>query len=338
MKSTKSMKLMAYVVVREFKAPIFAIVLAGASMLYSDSLLAQTGGGVTRIISPFAAGGAREVLARTFYQEFGAAIGHSVIVESKPGAGGAIGTVFVGRADPDGRTLLMAASSHFVSAATGAKPGYDPVKEFIPVAEVGTQNYVLMIDAALPAKNVGEFVRYAKQNAGALNYGSAGIGSSTHLAMAYFNSTAGIDLVHVPYKSTQEAINDIIGGRSHAVIVPSAGVMAYVSNPKLRILGVTSKERSSLLPNVPAIAQDGLPGYTFESWFGLLAPARTPAATIAKLSAAANTALTNPEVKARLVAQGVTPVVSSQAAFNKVFLADAILMAQVVKAAKLAAD
>jgi len=314
------------------------LALALLAGLQAPLATAQPGGGVTRIVVPFAAGGAREVLARTFYQEFSAAIGQTVIIESKPGAGGAIGTVSVGKAEPDGRTLLMAASSHFVTAATGAKPTYDPVKEFVPVAEVGTQNYVLIISASLPAKNVAEFIRHAKSRPGELNYGSAGIGSSTHLAMAYFNSVAGIDLLHVPYKSTQEATNDVVGGRAHAVIVPNAGVMAYANNPKLRIIGVTSKERSSLLPNVPAIAQDGLPGYEFESWFGVLAPAGTPAALVEKLNAAINKALALPEVKSRLVAQGVTSTPGSVANFNKVFLADHVLMTRVVKDAKLTAE
>ncbi|GAB3494802.1 tripartite tricarboxylate transporter substrate binding protein [Curvibacter fontanus] len=317
---------------------ILTLALAGLALLQSPLAQAQAGGAITRIISPFAAGGAREVLARTFYQEFGSAMGQTVIIESKPGAGGAIGTVFVGRAEPDGRTLLMAASSHFVTAATGAKPVYDPIKEFVPVAEIGTQNYVFIISAALPTKNVTEFVRYAKQHAGELNYGSAGVGSSTHLAMAYFISVAGIDMLHVPYKSTQEAANDVIGGRAHAVIVPSAGVVAYANNPKLRIIGVTSKTRSALLPNVPAIAQDGLPAYEFESWFGVLAPAGTPPVLVEKLNTAINKALANPEVKTRLAAQGVTPVPGSAAAFNKVFLADHALMNRVVKDAKLTAE
>ncbi len=317
---------------------ILTLVLACLALVQAPTAAAQSGTPITRIIIPFAPGGAREVLARTFYQEFAAALGQTVIIESKPGAGGAIGTAFVGRAEPDGRTLLMAASSHFVTAATGAKPSYDPLKEFLPVAEVGTQNYVLIISAALPAQNVVEFMRHAKQRPGELNYGSAGVGSSTHLAMAYFASVAGIDMVHVPYKSTQEAANDVIGGRAHAVIVPNAGVMAYANNPRLRIIGVTSRQRSSLLPQVPAIAQDGLPGYEFESWFGLLAPAGTPAVLVEKLNAAANKALAHPEVKARLAAQGVTPEIGSAAAFNKVFVADHALMTRVVKDAKLVAE
>jgi len=317
---------------------LITLALASLALIQTPSALAQPGGAVTRIITPFAPGGAREVLARTFYQELGTALGQTVIIESKPGAGGAIGTVFVGRADPDGRTLLMAASSHFVTVAMGAKPTYDPIKEFVPVAEVGTQNYVLIIGASVPAKNVAEFIRYGKQHPGAMNYGSAGIGSSTHLAMAYFASAAGLDMVHVPYKSTQEAANDVIGGRAHAVIVPNAGVMAYANNPKLRIIGVTSKERSSLLPNVPAIAQDGLPGYEFESWFGLVAPAGTAPAVVEKLNAAVNKALANPEVKARLAAQGVTSESGSVAAFSKVFLADHVLMNRVVKEAKIVAE
>ncbi|VCU69534.1 Tripartite tricarboxylate transporter family receptor [Pigmentiphaga humi] len=317
----------------------FAILATGiAAAAPIHAVQAQIGGPVTRIVVPFAPGGARELLARTFYQEVAQELGQTFIIESRPGAGGAIGTSNVGRAEPDGKTLLMAASSHFVTAELGAKPHYDPIKDFAPVANIGTQSYVLMISSALPAKNVAEFIDYAKKRPGELNYGSAGIGSSTHLAMAYFLSSAKLDMMHIPYKSTQEAANDVAGGRAQAVIVPNAGVGAYVQDNRLRIIGVTSRQPSALLPNVPAIAQAGLPSYVFESWFGLLAPASTPAATVQKINAAVNKVLAQPAVRERLDTQGVIPAPSSVAEFNKVFLEDQKLMARIVKEAKLTRD
>ena len=310
---------------------VLTLLAALATSVLPAPASAQIGGQVSRIVVPFAAGGARELLARTFYVELGEALGKTVIIESRPGAGGAIGTTNVGRADPDGKTLLMAASSHFVTASLSAKPAYDPVKDFTPVANIGTQSYVLMIASTIPAKNVAEFVKYAKQRPGALNYGSAGIGSSTHLAMAYFLNVAGVDMLHVPYKSTQEAANEVAAGRTQAVIVPNAGIGAYVQDARLKIIGVTSHARSALLPNVPTIAESGLPAYVFESWFGLLAPANTPKAIVDQINGAVAKVLASDTIKARLATQGVVPDALDPVAFNKLFLADRTLMAKVVK-------
>jgi len=286
---------------------------------------AQSSGNVSRIIVPFAAGGAREM-------------GQNWIIESKPGAGGAIGTSFVSKAAPDGRTLLMAASSHFVTSAMGARPFYEPVKEFAPVANIGNQSYVLMVNASVPAKTAAEFIQYAKSKPGVLNYNSAGVGSSTHLTMAYFAKTADLDMVHVPYKGTAEAVTDVSGGRGNAVIVPTAGVGVYLQDTRLRIIGITSKRRSALLPNVPTLAESGLSGFHFESWFGLLAPAATPIAIQEKLNAAVNKIILNKDVKERLLALGMESPQLNLEAFNKVFLADRDMMTRIVKETGITRD
>src|SRR5438128_3941894 len=244
---------------------------------------AQPGGKVMRIVVPFAAGGAREVLARTFYSELGAALGATAIIDNRPGAGGAIGTASVARAAPDGQTLIFAASSHNVAALLGATPPYDPVGDFAGVANIGMQSYVLMASAAVPAKTVAELLEYARANPGKLNYASAGHGSSSHLAMAYLAKLAGIDMVHIPFKSTQDANTDVLAGRSHALIVPNVGALPFLKDARVRLLGVTSRKRSPFLPDLPAIAE-AIPGYEFDSWFGLLAPARTPKAVIERIN------------------------------------------------------
>ena len=299
---------------------------------------AQSSGNVSRIIVPFAAGGAREMPARAIQQELSQETGQNWIIESKPGAGGAIGTSFVSKAAPDGKTLLMAASSHFVTSAMGARPFYDPVKEFAPVANIGNQSYVLMVNAGVPAKTAAEFIQYAKSKPGVLNYNSAGVGSSTHLAMAYFAKTADLDIVHVPYKGTAEAVTDVSGGRGNAVIVPTAGVGVYLQDTRLRIIGITSKRRSALLPNVPTLAESGLSGFQFESWFGLLAPAATPIAIQEKLNAAVNKIIVNKDVKERLLALGMESPQLNLEAFNKVFLADRDLMTRIVKETGITRD
>src|SRR5204862_4411283 len=218
---------------------------AAACLLVALPAAAQK---VTRLVVPFAAGGAREVLARTFYAELGAALGQTIIVENRPGAGGAIGTATVAKAPPDGSTLVFAASSHNVTALLAERPAYDPIKDFTAVANIGMQSYVLMSSAELPARTTGELIAHAKANPGKLNYSSPGHGSSGHLAMAYFARLAGLEMVHIPFKSTQDATNDVMAGRSHATIVPNVGVSR---DPRIRLVAVTSAKRSKFLPDVP---------------------------------------------------------------------------------------
>jgi len=306
-------------------------------LLCATALLACAGGslaqgsGVGRIVVPFSAGGAREMPARIIQQELGKETGLSWIIDNKPGAGGAIGTSFVAQQAGDGKTLLMAASSHFVTAAMGAKPPYDPVKDFVPVANIGKQSYVLIVQSALGVKNVAELIAHAKKQPGILNYASAGVSSSTHLAGAYFTSAAGLQMVHVPFKSTQDATNDVVGGRTHIVFVPAAGAAPYRNDPRVRIIGVTAVKRSPQLPDVPTIAESGLPRFHFESWFGLLAPGSTPAPVVAKLNAAINKVTSMKDVSERLQNFGIEPNPIGIEEFNKLFLADRELMTKVVK-------
>lgn len=313
------------------------LILAAVAAGLADAAQAQSGG-VGRIIVPFGAGGAREMPARAIQQELSKELDQNWIIEAKPGAGGAIGTVAVARAAPDGKTLLMAASSHFVTAAMGARPFYDPVKEFTPVANIGNQSYILMVNANLPVKTAADFVRHAKANPGALNYNSAGVGSSTHLAMAYFAKFAGLDMLHVPYKGTQEAVTDVTGGRGHAVIVPTAGVGVYLQEPRLRVIGLTANKRSSLLPQIPTLAESGVQGFVFESWFGLLAPAGTPAPVVEKINAAVNKVIAVKEVRDRLHQLGIDSGYLNVEGFNKLFLADRELMTRIVKESGITRD
>jgi tripartite-type tricarboxylate transporter receptor subunit TctC len=285
---------------------------------------------VTRIVVPFAAGGAREVLARTFYSELGAALGETVIIDNRPGAGGAIGTAFVAKAPPDGRTLIFAASSHNLTALLGATPAYDPIADFTAVANIGMQSYVLMASASVPAKTTADFIAYARANPGKLNYSSAGHGSSTHVAMAYFASLAGLSMVHIPFKSSQDAVNDVLAARSHAVIVPNVGAIPFAKDARLRILGVTSLQRSPFLPAAPPLAAS-VPGYEFDSWFGLLAPARTPRAVIERINAEVAKLLRDPAILARLAGQGVVPRPLSPEAFARLIREDYAGTAKMVK-------
>ena len=298
--------------------------------LASTAAAAQSA--VTRIVVPFGAGGVQDILARAISAELGAALGQKVIVENRTGAGGTIGTASVANAAPDGHTLILSAASHTINGSLYAQLPYDPIKDFTGVAHIGTVEYVLMASAGLPARTVAEFVDYARANPGKLNYSTAGSGSATHLSMAYFAALAGIDMVHVPYKATNEAINEVVAGRSDAVIAANIGALGFVKDARVRMLGVTSAKRSKFLPELPTIAESGVPGYEFDSWLGLLGPAGIPVSIVERINAAVAALLKDPVILDRLAKQGIEPRPLSPGAFNALLRADFAKMARVVKA------
>lgn len=301
-----------------------ALVLA----LAANAAVAQT---VTRIIVPFAAGGVQDILARAISSELGTAIGGTVIVENRAGAGGTIGTALVAKSPPDGHTLVLAAASHTINGSLHAKLPYDPIRDFSGIAHIGTVEYVLMINPRIPAKTVQEFVAYAKAHPGKLNYSTAGVGTATHLSMAYFAGLAGIDMVHIPFKGTNEAVNEVLAGRADAVIAANIGALPYFLDPRIRMLGVTSAKRSKFLPELPPISE-GVPGYEFDSWLGLLGPAGIPRGTVDQLNLAVAALLRNPVILERLAKQGIEPQALSPEAFDALLRADFDKMARVVKA------
>jgi len=288
-------------------------------------------GNVIRIVVPFAAGGVQDIVARSFNAELGAALGRSVIVENRPGAGGTVGTGSVAKAAPDGATLILAAASHTIAGSLYAKLAYDPIADFAGVAHIGNVDYVLMINANVPATNVREFVSYLKNNPGKLNYATAGNGSATHLSMAYFCGLAGVEMVHIPFKATGEAVNEVLAGRAHAVIAANIGALPYTRDTRVRMLGATGAKRSKFLPDLPAVAES-LPGYEFDSWIALLAPAATPRPLVDQVNAAVAGLLKDPVILGRLDKQGVVPQAMTPDALNALLKADFQKMARVVKA------
>jgi tripartite-type tricarboxylate transporter receptor subunit TctC len=304
-------------------------VMALALALAASAASAQQG--VTRIVVPFAAGGVQDILARAFNAELGTLLGRSVIVENRTGAGGTIGNASVAKAPPDGHTLLLAAASHTITGSLYAKLPYHPINDFTGIAHIGSVDYVLMINADVPARNLREFIDYSKSNPGKLNYASAGNGSATHLSMAYLASLTGLEMVHVPLKSTAEAVNEVLAGRAHAVIASNIGALPFVKEPRVRMLGVTGATRSKFLPELPTLAGSGVPGYEFDSWLGLLGPAAMPKATVDQLNAAMGTLLKDPLILERLARQGIEPRALSPAAFNTLLREDYVRMARVVK-------
>ena len=323
----------------EFIRPWLGRLACLAIALGSLTAHAQIGAGkVVHIIVPFAAGGVQDILARAITNELGQALGSSVIVENRPGAGGTIGTSLVAKAAADGTTLVLSAASHTINGSLYAKLPYDPIKDFTGMAHIGNASYVLIINGEVPAKNVAEFIRHAKSNPGKMNYATAGNGSATHLSMAYFNGLAGIDLVHVPFKATGEAVNEVLVGRAQAVIAANIGAIPYVKDARVRLIGVTSAKRSKFLPEIPAIAESGLPGYAFDSWFGLLGPAGTPKPVVDQVNAAMARLLKDPVILDRLAKQGIEPQAMTSDEFNRLLRSDFERMAKVVKASGARVD
>jgi tripartite-type tricarboxylate transporter receptor subunit TctC len=264
------------------------------------------------LVIPFPPGGPTDAMARTLAAEMQNRLGQPMIVENRAGAGGNIGAEYVARATPDGQTLLFGTSGPLaINASLYRKINYDPVKSFAPVIQVGHLPNILVVNPAVPAKTVKELIAYAKANPGKLSYASSGNGASSHLAGVLFNGSAGIDLQHIPYKGTGPALNDLLGGQVSMSFTDVLTALPYVKTGKLRALGVTTTERSQALPDVPTVAEQGVPGYDVSVFFGIVAPAGTPPDRIAKLNQAFVEVLDTPKVKQLFASQGLEPAPSS---------------------------
>lgn len=234
------------------------------------------------IVVPFAPGGATDIMTRLLAERLSKRLGQPVIVENKPGAGTMIASEYVAKAPADGHTVLMAASSLGIAPSLYSKVNYDPVKSFAPISLVASVVHVLEVHPSVPAKSVGELITWLKANPGKANYGSVGAGTSTHLESELFNTMAGVKMVHVPYKGSAPALTDLVGGSLQVMFDAWASSGPFVKDGKTRLLAVTTAQRSRILPDVPTVAESGLPGYEAMPWLGLLAPAGTPDAVVRK--------------------------------------------------------
>jgi tripartite-type tricarboxylate transporter receptor subunit TctC len=262
-----------------------------------------------RLIVPFAPGGGNDNVARTVGKKVTEFLGQGVVVENRAGAGGTIGAEVVARAKPDGYTLFLGGvGSHAINPNMMKNLPYDPIKDFAPIVLLARAPMVLVAHPKLGLHNVQELIAMAKAEPGKLNYASNGNGSSSHLAAAMFASMAGVDMVHVPYKGLSPALTDLIAGTVPLMFSSVVAILPHVKDGSLVPLGVTSDKRMPLLPNVPTIAEQGVPGYETNSWYGILAPAGTPPEIVAKLNAALNKALADPEIQKSLSLDGAQPV------------------------------
>lgn len=264
-----------------------------------------------RFVVGYAAGGSTDVVARLVANRMGTELGQSVLVENRSGANSNLGAEAVARAPADGYTVYLFTIANTINASLYNKLSYDPVKDFEPVGLIAKIPNLLVVNPSLPVKSVQEYVKFAKQAPNGLTFASSGSGSSIHLSGEMFKMKTGLNMLHVPYKGSAPAVTDLLGGQVESMFDNAPSAMPHVKAGKLRAIAITSRERSSLLPDVPTIAESGFPGFEVQSWFGLAVPAGTPKDVVAKLNAALNKSLAAPEIKQRLGDMLATPAPGS---------------------------
>ena len=292
-----------------------------------------------RLVVPFPAGGTTDILARAAAQKLSESLGQSVVVDNRPGAAGNIGADIVAKSAPDGYTLLMGTvGTHAINPGLYAKMPYDHVKDFVPVVLVAGVPNVLAVNPAFPVNSVAELIALAKSKPGTINFASSGSGTSIHMSGELFKAMAGVDMTHVPYKGSSPALTDLMGGQVQIMFDNLPSALPLIKAGKLRAIAVTSLKRAAALPDVPTISESGLPGFEASSWFGVLAPAGTPAPVVAKINADVNKWLQSPEARDQLLAQGANAAGGTPEQFAAHIHAETEKWAKVVKASGAKAD
>jgi tripartite-type tricarboxylate transporter receptor subunit TctC len=318
---------------------MLATVLLAASALLAPAAHAQ--GYPTkpiRLVIPFPAGGATDNFGRAVSQKLGERLGQAVVVDNKPGAGGSIGSDIVAKAAPDGYTLLLATSStHSIGPSFGTRLPYDAVADFTPIVHVGNAPNIMVVPNSSPAKNVKEWVDYARKNPGKLNYASSGNGTIVHLSAEYFKARTNTFLVHIPYRGTALAMPDLVSGKVDVLFDSVASALPHIKDGRVRALGISSPKRSPLFPELPAIAET-VPGYETMTWFGMYGPKGMPADLVARINTAVNQALQDPDVKDRLARLGIEPVGGTPQQFAGYTDADRAKWKKIISERKLVAD
>lgn len=290
------------------------------------------------IVVPFSPGGATDIMARTLAEPLGKRLGQPVIVENRTGAGTMIASEHVSKATPDGHTLLLAASSLGIAPSLYSKVNYDPVKDFTPISLVASVVHVLSVHPSVPAKNVSELIAWVKANPTKANYGSVGAGTSTHLESELFATMAGVKMQHIPYKGSAPALMDLVGGNLPIMFDAYASSGPFIRENKIRLLAVTTAQRSKLLPDVPTVAESGLPGYEAMPWLGLVAPAGTPNAVVNKVHAELMEVLKDAAVQEKFRSLGLDIIGNKPAEFADFIKKDIVKWAKVVKDSGAKAD
>lgn len=289
-----------------------------------------------KLVVPFTPGGSTDLLARVIGQKIEPTLGKPVVIENRPGAGGAPAATAVARAEPDGHTLMM---GHIGTLAfnPGLYPnlGYDPRTDFAAVARIATLPNILVVHPSLPIRTPAELLAYTKAYPGKLNYGSGGNGSAAHIATAYFAFSAGIDMVHVPYRGTAPAVNDLVGNHIQLMMTGGPAVLPLAASNQLRAIAVSSRSRAPFAPDLPTLAETVLPGFEANQWYGIVAPAKTPAAIVERLNALVNAQLGSTEVVETLAKDGAIAAPGSSAEFAAQIASEIAIWGDVIKRANI---
>jgi tripartite-type tricarboxylate transporter receptor subunit TctC len=293
-----------------------------------------------RLVVPFPAGGATDLLARSIAQRLGQGLGQTVVVENKAGAGGTLGSGEVAKAAPDGYTLLIATSStHAIAPHLNPNLAYKVEADFTPVAHVANAPNLVLVTNGLPVKDIKELIAYARARPGQLNYASSGNGTIVHLTSEAFKSQAGLFITHIPYRGTALSIPDLVSGKVHLLFDSVVSGLPHVKDGKLKALAITSRTRSALVPDIPTVAESGLPGFESTTWFGIYGPKGLPADLTARLNAELNAAMKAPEVAERLARLGAEPApANTPAQFAALVAADSARWATLIRERKISAD
>jgi tripartite-type tricarboxylate transporter receptor subunit TctC len=291
------------------------------------------------MIVPYPPGGSADILARAIGAKVGEGLGQPVVIDNRPGAGTIIGTEATAKSAPDGYTFMLGTvSSHAINPALNPKLPFDPVKDFTPVSLVASIPFAMIVHPSVPAKSVQEFVALAKSKPGQLNYSSAGNGTSNHLAGELLKSMAGIDIVHVPYKGSAPALNDLIAGQVSLMFDLVLTAAPHIKSGAVRGLAVTGAQRSAVLPELPTVAESGLRGYEVSAWFGIFAPAGVPQPVAKRLNAEFVKVMREPDLKQRLASLGADPLTSTPEEFSTYLRSEIDKWAKVVKASGMKVD
>jgi tripartite-type tricarboxylate transporter receptor subunit TctC len=316
------------------RALLRGLLLAVAALACAPSLAQEFPGKPLRLIVPFPPGGSADILARAIGQKLSEGLGQPVVVDNRPGAGTAIGAEALAKAPADGYTLMIGTvSSHAINPALNTKLPFHPVRDFTPVSLVASIPFAMVVHPSLPVKNVREFIAYAQSRPGKIDYSSAGVGTSNHLAGELFEAMTGTHLVHIPYRGSAPALQDLIAGRVMLMFDLVLTAAPHIKSGAVRGLAVTGATRSAVLPDLPTVAESGVPGYEVSAWFGIFAPAGVPKPVVDRLNAEVVKAIASPDLRQRLVSQGADPVTSSPAEFAAYLQSEIAKWAKVVKAA-----
>ncbi len=318
-------------------AAIFATAALASATLWAQAPASVTGADypakVIKIIVPFTAGSATDIMARIVGERLSASVGQAVVVENRPGAGGTLGAAQVAKSEPDGYTLLVVSTGHVVNPALYGNLPYDTVGDFAGVSPLAALPNVLVVGAGSPIKSVADLIAQAKAKPGQLNYASAGVGSATHVNAEKFRAVADIAVTHIPFKGTPETIVEVSAGRVDFMFTPVLASIPSIRDNRMRALAVSTSKRSTALPDVPTVAEAGVPGFVFDFWIGLLAPAKTPRAIVNRLNGEVRKIMAQPEVLERMVKLGAEPMPMTPERFDAYIKEEFTTLGAIMKAA-----